>query len=99
MSDMLQSFVQGELDRQIKDRYPHIQHPAGLYARIVQAVETDHGYNCIIRILDTAWNTDEDFPEIPSVFTDLPVKTGDVVVVLLLYGGTGVFVLGKYRPS
>lgn len=37
MSDMLETFVRKEITNEIKTNYPHIQYPAGMYARIVQA--------------------------------------------------------------
>ena len=36
MSDMLETFVRKEIENEIKTNYPHIQHPAGMYAKIVQ---------------------------------------------------------------
>ena len=39
-------------------------------------------------------NTDNDFPEIPNVKTEIELKQGDIAVILLLYGGSTVFVLG-----
>ena len=32
MSDMLETFVRKGIENEIKTNYPHIQHPAGMYA-------------------------------------------------------------------
>lgn len=96
MSDMLRDFVSQTLDRQLREKYPHMQHPAGMYARVVQARE-DHGtYICTVRLLDEAGNDDMAFPEIPGVKTDIALEKGDLAVVVLLYGGSSMFVIGRY---
>ena len=51
----------------------------------------------MLKILDKTMNTNEDFPEIPGVKTDIAFEKGDIAVVLLLYGGSGVFILGRYE--
>lgn len=98
MADMLQTFVKQELDKQIQEKYPHIQHPSGMYANVTQARKTNDKYVCTLKLLDRAMNVDNGFPEIPDVKTDLEVKQGDIVVILLLYGGDAVFILGRYGP-
>lgn len=35
MSDMMKMFVEQELQNQIKENYPHMQYPPGLYAKVV----------------------------------------------------------------
>lgn len=98
MSDMLQTFVKKEMEKQIQEKYPHVQHPSGMYANVVQAKESNGKYVCTLKILDKAMNIDNDFPEIPNVKTDIELKQGDVAVILLLYGGSIVFILGRYEP-
>ncbi len=98
MSDMLHTFVKKELEKQIQENYPHMRHPSGMYAKITQAREDNGRYVCTLKILDKAMNIDNDFPEIPNVKTDIPFQQGDVAVLLLLYGGSGVFILGRYEP-
>ena len=34
MSDMMKMFVEQELQNQIKENYPHMQYPPGLYAKV-----------------------------------------------------------------
>lgn len=97
MSDMLQTFVKREIEKQIQEKYPHVQHPSGMCAKVIQSKEINGRYMCTLKILDKAMNFDNDFPEIPNVKTDIKLKQGDVAVILLLYGGI-VFVLGRYEP-
>lgn len=47
MSDMLETFVRKGIENEIKTNYPHIQHPAGMYAKIVQ-VKTDNENMCTL---------------------------------------------------
>lgn len=97
MSDMLRVFVSQALDQRLREKYPHMQHPAGMHARVVHAKE-DHGkYVCTVRLLDEAGNDDMAFPEIPGVKTDIALKKGDLAVVVLLYGGSSMFVIGRYE--
>lgn len=98
MSDMLAGFVKKELNNQIKTDYPHIQYPSGMYAKVVQVTEKDAIFTCTLKMLDKAMNADESFPEIPQVKTKLEVTIGDIVIVLLLYGGSGVHVIGRCLP-
>lgn len=98
MADILQAFVRQEMDKQIQEKYPHIQYPSGMYANITQVRKTNDKYICTLKLLDRTMNVDNGFPEIPDVKTDLEVKQGDIVVILLLYGGDAVFILGRYGP-
>ncbi len=98
MSDMLRMFVKKEIEKQIQEKYPHVQHPLGVYANVVQVEEINGKYVCTLKILDNARNIDNDFPEIPNVKTDIELKEGDVAVILLLYDGNDVFVLGRHDP-
>lgn len=97
MSDMLEVFVKKTMEKEIKENYPHVQNPSGMYARVVRVTESDGIYTCVLKILDKTMNTHEDFPEIPDVKTDIAFEKGDIAVVLLLYGGSGVFILGRYK--
>lgn len=95
MSGMLQHFVKEEMERQIQEKYSHIQHPAGMYAKITCVNRVNDKYICTLKILDKSMNINNDFPEIPNVKTDIELKQGDVAVILLLYGGSSVFILGR----
>ena len=52
-------------------------------------------YVYTLKILDKTLNVDNDFPEIPNVKSSIMAQKEDIVVVLLLYGGSDVFVLGR----
>lgn len=97
MSDMLQWFVKREMEKQIQEKYPHVQHPSGMYANVVQVKENNGKFVCTLKVLDKTMNIDKNFPEIPNVKTDIELKQGDVAVILLLYDGSSVFVLGRYE--
>lgn len=97
MSDMLRTFVKKEMEKQVREKYPHMQHPSGMYAKVVGSKEINGRHQCTLKILDKDMNADNDFPAIPNVKTEIELKQGDVAVILLLYGST-VFVLGRYEP-
>ena len=92
---MLETFVRKGIENEIKTNYPHIQHPAGMYAKIVQVKTDNEKYVYTLKILDKTLNVDNDFPEIPNVKSSIRAQKEDIVAVLLLYGGSDVFVLGR----
>ena len=95
MPDMLKTFVDMAIDERIREKYPHLRHPACVYAKIVKACQIDEIYEYTVRILDAAMETDNDFPEIPGVRSSIQMAEGDIAVVMLLYGGTNVYVIGR----
>lgn len=95
MSDILKPYVDTAIDKRIREKYPHLSHPACVYAKIVNVRTSDGIYEYTIRILDAAMDSDEDFPEIPGVRSSIQMEKGDTAVVLLLYGGTNVYVIGR----
>ena len=97
MSDMLEVFVKKTMEKEIKENYPHIQNPPGMYAKVVRVTETAGTYTCVLKIHDKTMNTNEYFPEEPGEKTEIAFEKGDIAVVLLLYGGSGVFILGRYE--
>ena len=97
MAGLLEDFTKTTIEQEIKTNYPHIEHPAGVYAKVVFSAEDNGKYICVIRILDRSMNIDKSFPEIPGVKTDIKVKAGDRVVVLMLYGGNDFYILGRYN--
>ena len=78
---MMKNFVKQELDDQIKTNYPHMRYPPCIYARV--------------KILDKNKQTDTRFPEVPMVSTKVPVESGDIVVVILLYGECDPYIVGR----
>lgn len=98
MGDMMKVFVDREIDEQIREKYPHMRNPSGACARIVQAEvngQQPGTYKYAIRILDQSLNTDDQYPEIPGVISSLKLDKEDIVVVLFLYGGTDVYIIGR----
>ncbi len=98
MGDMMKTFVDREITEQIQKKYPHLRHPAGVCARIVKAGADSRQlgiYEYTIRILDENMNADTQYPEIPGVVSALSLEKDEVVVVLLLYGGTDVYIVGR----
>lgn len=95
MSDMLKKFVGQELDSRIMEAYPHMQFPPCLYGRVVTVQRKGELYEAALRILDKNRQPDSRFPEIPKVVTDMPVHTGDLVTVVLLYGECRPYIIGR----
>lgn len=95
MADMLESFVQKVTDKWIKKRYPHIQQPSAVYAKVSQVRKREDCYICTLKILDKNMNADKDFPEIPGVKTEIELTKNETVVVILLYAGTRAFIVGR----
>ena len=98
MSDMLETFVKKEMAKQIKEKYPHVQHPSGMCARVIKTQESGKLFKYTLKILDKTMNDDNDFPEIPNVKSSIELQKDDIAVVILLYGGSGFFILGRYDP-
>lgn len=98
MSGMMESFVKETIDTQIKEQYPHLQHPSGMYAKVVRAEQSGDVYKYTLKILDKNLNNNNDFPEIPNVKSVIELKKDDIAVVILLYGGSGFYILGRYEP-
>ena len=66
-----------------------------MYAKVVQVKTDNEKYVYTLKILDKTLNVDNDFPEIPNVKSSIRAQKEDIVAVLLLYGGSDVFVLGR----
>lgn len=95
MSDMLKTFVAKELKEQIENKYAHIKYPVGMYAKVLQVKKENGISECVLKILDKNLTEDNAFSEIPGVKTELELNKGEIAVILLLYGGNQVYVLGR----
>jgi hypothetical protein len=95
MSDMLKSFVRQELERSIREEYPHLRYPFAMYAKIVDSWNEAGHYSYVIRILDKNKREDARFPEIPKVSSEMPYKVGDIVTVVFLYGNIVPYIMGR----
>lgn len=95
MSDMMKMFVAQELGNQIKENYPHLQYPSGLYAKVVKVKQKGELYETTLKILDKNRQVDFRFPEIPKVKTDIPVIKDEVVAIVFMYGECRPYVIGR----
>ena len=95
MSDMLKEFVGRELDGKIRDEYPHVKYPSGMYAKVVKCCKGEKLYKYTLKILDKSMQPNNDFPEIPNVKSSIQLNEGETVVILLLYGGSDILILGR----
>lgn len=96
MSDMLKTFVKKEIERQVKEKYQHMQYPSGVCARVVRAQQIGDLFQYTLKILDKSMNDDSNFPEVPNIKSSIKLQENEIAVVILLYGGTSFFILGRY---
>lgn len=96
MSEMLKEFVSNEMEKQVNEKYPHMKNPTCVYAKVVNVTEKDDLYYYTLKILDKNMDTNNDFPEVPNVKSILHLNAGEVAVIALLYGGSDIFILGRY---
>ena len=94
MSDMMKMFVEQELQNQIKENYPHMQYPPGLYAKVVSVRQNGELYEATLKILDKNKQPDIRFPEVPKVKTDIPVLKNEIVAIVLMYGECSLYQTG-----
>lgn len=94
MSDMLKMFVKKELENIIAEKYAHIRHPAGVYAKVTEA--KDNVYT--LQILDEAKKADVDYPQYPGIRSGITLEKGDIAAVMFLYGGSSIYIAGRVRP-
>ena len=95
MSDMMKMFVEQELQNQIKENYPHMQYPPGLYAKVVSVRQNGELYEATLKILDKNKQPDIRFPEVPKVKTDIPVLKNEIVAIVLMYGECKPYIIGR----
>ncbi len=95
MSDMMKKFVEQELQAQIKENYPHLQYPSGLYAKVVDVKQSSNLYEVTLKILDKNNQPDSRFPEVPKVKTDIPVLKDEIVAIVLMYGECRPYIIGR----
>lgn len=95
MGDMLKEFVKNTMNDEIKAEYPHIRHPAWMYARVTEYRKEADVAVVTLQILDRDKQRDENYPPMPFVRTDLQVALNDIVVVGLLYGECLPYIVGR----
>lgn len=84
-----------ELQNQIKENYPHMQYPPGLYAKVVSVRQNGELYEATLKILDKNKQPDIRFPEVPKVKTDIPVLKNEIVAIVLMYGECKPYIIGR----
>lgn len=95
MADMMKGFVEKELEYLIKEKYPHMQHPAAMRARVIYVSKSSRDTICTIRIIDKNNEIDERFPEVPYVETKIDIQVNDLVVILMMYGACDPYIVGR----
>lgn len=95
MADFLNGFVKTVMDETIREDYPHIRHPALLYAQIKEVVSQGEQLYVTLQVLTEKGEADETFPLIPYVRTEISLQAGEIVVIGLLYGGCSPYILGR----
>lgn len=95
MADALRNFVNKALDEEITENYPHLRHPACVYARVISVTKKDNIYTTTIRILDKNKQKDQEYTDTPKVKTDIKVHQGDIVVAVLMYGDADPYIIGR----
>ena len=95
MADLLNGFVKNVMDETINNEYPHIRHPALVYAKVKETIQKDGISYGTIQVLQEDKTEDDTFPPFPYVRSELGIKTGDIVVIGLLYGGCIPYILGR----
>ena len=95
MAEMLKEFVSNELEKQVNEKYPHIKNPPCMYAKVINVMEKGDLFSYTLKILDKNMEVNNDFPEVPNVKSVLQLNSGDIAVIVLLYGGSDIFILGR----
>lgn len=94
--DMVKTAVEKIVKELMVKSYPHTQQPPGMYAMVMEVHEKGQYKETVIRMLDKTMARDENYPDIPGVRTDLDVKEKDIVAVLMLYGQSIPYIVGRY---
>ena len=96
MGDMLKEFVKSSIENEIKENYPHIRHPAWMYAKVTEWRKEAELSVVTLQILDKDLQKDINFPPMPFIRTELQVALNEVVVVGMLYGECQPYIVGRY---
>lgn len=90
--DKLKNYVKTVIKDYLKKELPHTTLPGATVAVVTKA--EDHYYT--LKILDRNLQEDKNFPEIPSVASNVECKKGELVVVVFLYGIIAPYIVGRY---
>ncbi len=95
MADTLRNFVNKAMDEEITENYPHLRHPACVYAKVVSVSSKNGIYTTTLRILDKNKQKDQEYTDTPKVRTEIEVSKGDIVVAVLMYGDADPYIIGR----
>lgn len=90
--DKLKNYVKTVIKDYLKKELPHTTLPGAMVAVVTKA--EDHYYT--LKILGRNLQEDKNFPEIPSVASNVECKKGELVVVVFLYGIIAPYIVGRY---
>lgn len=82
-------------EKYIKKKYPHLEYPANVYARITKVKDNIDHYEYNIKVLDKNLDIDVMFPEVPGIKSKLKVEVNRTVAVALMYGELEFFIIGE----
>ena len=80
--DKLKNYVKTVIKDYLKKELPHTTLPGAMVA--------------VVKILDRNLQEDKNFPEIPSVASNVECEKGELVVVVFLYGIIAPYIVGRY---
>lgn len=92
---MLEEFVTTVIKKLMKTEFPHLEHPAAMYARVTKRTELGGYYEYNLKILDKDKQVDSRFPELPRIRSKQGHEVGDVVAVAMLYGELNPYIVGE----
>lgn len=92
---MVEEMVKNVLEKQLDSKYPHLLLPMAMCAKIVTAAPMGDKYKYSIKIVDKNGDTDDQFPEIPGVYSKLSFEVDQMVAILLLYGELNPYIVGE----
>ena len=90
--DKLKNYVKTVIKDYLKKELPHTTLPGAMAAVVTKA--EDRYYT--LKILDRNLQEDKNFPEIPSVASNVECEKGELVVVVFLYGIIAPYIVGRY---
>lgn len=92
---MLEDMMNKAIDNKIAKKYPHIQLPSVITARVISVTQSGDLYKYDLKIIDKFGVIDNDYPTIPNVLSKLSFENNTVLVIALLYGELNPYIIGE----
>lgn len=92
---MLEEFVTTALRKLMKTKYPHLELPAAIYAKVTKQIELGENFEYHLKILDENKQIDNNFPEFPRIVSKERYEVGTIVTVVMLYGKMNPYIIGE----